>query len=153
VDDFKEVKFIMAELRMPFINFVIVAGRVVNEPDLRYTSKGVAFARFRLAIPKRFKTKDEWKEETTFIDVRAWGNLAERVKDKLSKGNPVIIEGELRSRTFEDTETSKKRTVVELIAKRVQFLEKIPVKEAGLVGEEVVKGEEEGLEGEGEDIF
>jgi single-strand DNA-binding protein len=64
-----------------------------------------------------------WKEETCFVNVVAWGPLAERCGDSLKKGSAVLVEGRLQSRSWE-TEEGQKRTVIEVRADRIQFLDR-----------------------------
>jgi single-strand DNA-binding protein len=119
----------MADLKVPSINFVILSGRLTQDPELRYTPSGRAVARLRLAISRSYKTSSgEWTEDTLFIDASAWGDLGERCSQRLYKGSPVIVEGRLRSRSWE-TDSGQKRTAIEVVAMRVQFLEKSGARE------------------------
>jgi len=114
----------MADLKFPSLNFVLLSGRLVQDPELRYTPSGRPVARMRLASDRRFKDQSgEWQTETLFVDVIAWRDLAERCADKLRKGSPVIVEGYLRSRSWE-TESGQRRSVIEVVGRRIQFLEK-----------------------------
>ncbi|MCD6130765.1 MAG: single-stranded DNA-binding protein [Candidatus Hydrothermae bacterium] len=114
----------MADLKFPNLNFVLLSGRLVQDPELRYTPSGRPVARMRIASDRRFKDQSgEWQTETLFVDVIAWRDLAERCADKLRKGSPVIVEGYLRSRSWE-TESGQRRSVIEVVGRRIQFLEK-----------------------------
>lgn len=113
----------MAELRVPYLNSVVIMGRVTLDPDLRYTPRGTPVLAFRIAVNRRFKSGEEWKDETHYFTVTAWAQLAERLADRLKKGSPVAIQGELRSRSWE-TQTGEKRTAVEILARSVALLEK-----------------------------
>lgn len=115
-----------APLRLGNLNVVILIGRVVMDPDLRYTPKGTAVLNFRIAVNRRYKDKatDEWKEETSFFNVNAWGQQAERLSETMKKGSAVLIEGQLRSRSY-DTQAGDKRYVVEIWANRVQVLDRV----------------------------
>ncbi len=119
----------MADLRVPNINSVILSGRLTQDPELRYTPSGRAVARLRLAVSRPYRSQSgEWTEDTLYIDVSVWGDLGERCSQRLYKGSPVVVEGRLRSRSWE-TEAGQKRTAVEVVAFRVQFLEKFGVSE------------------------
>lgn len=114
----------MADLKFPNLNFVLLSGRLVQDPELRYTPSGRPVTRMRIASDRRFKDQSgEWQTETLFVDVIAWRDLAERCADKLRKGSPVIVEGYLRSRSWE-TESGQRRSVIEVVGRRIQFLEK-----------------------------
>ncbi len=129
----------MADLRLPSINFVILSGRLTRDPELRYTPSGQPVLNMRLASSRRFQVGDDWREETLYIDVVLWGAQAERLGGRLSKGSPVVVEGRLRYREWEGD--TGKRSVIEILAWRVQALEKAAaeVPEGGaLEGEEVL---------------
>ena len=117
----------MAEIRLGYLNAVTLLGRATQDPDLRYTPKGTAVLGFRIALSRRYKDRetDEWKGEDYFFNVNLWGQQAERIGETMKKGSAVLVEGELRSRTWE-TQTGDKRYVVEVHARRVQVLDKYP---------------------------
>ncbi len=120
------------DIRFPELNIVVLSGRLTRDPDLRYTPSGRAVARMRLASSRRYKSATgDWVDDTLFIDLVAWGDLAERCKERLQKGSPVIVQGRLRSREW-TTESGQKRVAFEVVANRIQFLEK-----AGTAIEEV----------------
>ncbi|MEO0236136.1 MAG: single-stranded DNA-binding protein [candidate division WOR-3 bacterium] len=127
----------MAELRLPNINFVIISGRVVEDATLRYTPQGTPTCTVRFASDRNFKNaQGEWVKEALFINLVLFRDLAERSAPRLKRGTPIIVEGTLRSRDFEDPRTRIKRTVFEIVVRRLHFLEK-------LVGEEIIPTMEE----------
>jgi single-strand DNA-binding protein len=112
----------MAEFKMPELNSVIVAGNLTKDPVFRQTTNGTPVVNFSIASNRRFRDKnDDWKEDVCYVGVVAWNRLAESCRDKLKKGNAVLVDGELQSRTFK-TEDSTNRTIVEIKARRIQFL-------------------------------
>jgi single-strand DNA-binding protein len=112
----------MAEFKMPELNSVIVAGNLTKDPVFRQTTNGTPVVNFSIASNRRFRDKnDEWKEDVCYVGVVAWNRLAESCRDKLRKGNAVLVDGELQSRTFK-TDDSTNRTIVEIKARRIQFL-------------------------------
>lgn len=114
----------MSELRVPTLNRVLLSGRLTRDPELRYTPNGNAVCNFSLAVNRRHKDQSgRWQDDTTFINVVAWQAIAENVNKYLHKGSPVMVEGRLESRSWE-TETGQKRTVIEIRADSVRFLEK-----------------------------
>ena len=116
----------MAELKMPEINNVVIAGNLTKDPTFRETSKNTHVVNFHLAVNRRYKdSNNSWQEDVCYVGVVAWNRLANSCKDRLKKGSAVLIDGELQSRTFK-TEDSKNRTIVEIKAKRIQFLNKLP---------------------------
>jgi len=120
-------------LRLGSLNVVILLGRVTMDPDLRYTPKGSAVLSFRIAVNRRYKDKttDEWKDDTSFFNVNVWGQAGERLSETMKKGSAVLVEGQLKSRSWE-TQSGEKRTVVEIWSARTQVLDKTgPAAEMG----------------------
>jgi len=113
------------ELRLGNLNVVILMGRVCMDPELKYLPSGAAVLNFRIAVDHRYKDKatDEWKSDPSFFNVQQWAAGAERSSKLLHKGSPVIVEGSLRSRSWEGKDGEKKYAV-EVSAMRVQCLEK-----------------------------
>ncbi|OGR82549.1 MAG: hypothetical protein A3J74_04965 [Elusimicrobia bacterium RIFCSPHIGHO2_02_FULL_57_9] len=113
-------------LRLPEQNQVTLTGRLTRDPEVFFTPQGTAKCWFSIAVNQNYKDKasGEWKEQVSYIPVVVWRQAAERCKEKLRKGSPVHIEGRLRSREFEDKKSGGKRTVLEVEARRVQFLER-----------------------------
>jgi single-strand DNA-binding protein len=112
-------------LKLVYLNSVILMGRLVADPDIRYTPKGTPHCTFRIAVNRRFKDQNstDWREETYFFTVSIWGPLADRLSDRLKKGSAVLVQGELRSRSW-DTPTGEKRSVVEIHGRSIQILDR-----------------------------
>lgn len=105
-------------------NTVLLTGRLTRDPELKYTANGTAMCRFSLAINRRYKDKTgEFKDDTTFVNCVIWREAGERVGKTVKKGTPVHVEGRLRSYDYQDKE-GKKRSGIEVEARRVQILEK-----------------------------
>lgn len=114
----------MAELKMPELNHVVVAGNLTKDPIFRQTSNGTPVVNFHIAANRRYKdSTNQWQEDVCYVGIVAWNKLADSCKDRLKKGSAVLVDGELQSRTFK-TEDSRNRTIVEIKAKRIQFLNK-----------------------------
>jgi single-strand DNA-binding protein len=113
-----------AGIRLPEINFVVLAGRLVRDGEFAATSGGTSRCLMRGAINRRVKDAKtgEWKDDTFYIDVVAWRELAERAKDKAKKGVAFTVEGRLSGREYEDKNTGQKRQAFEVVANRIQFL-------------------------------
>lgn len=115
----------MADLKMPELNNVIIAGNLTKDPIFRETSNNTPVANFHVAANRRYKDgNNQWQEDVCYVGVVAWNKLADSCKDRLRKGSAVLVDGELQSRTFK-TEDGKNRTIVEIKAKRIQFLNKL----------------------------
>ncbi|MDH7606085.1 MAG: single-stranded DNA-binding protein, partial [Melioribacter sp.] len=103
---------------------VIVAGNLTKDPVFRQTSNNTPVVNFHIAANRRYKdSNNQWQEDVCYVGVVAWNKLADSCRDRLKKGSAVLIDGELQSRTFK-TEDGKNRTIVEIKAKRIQFLNK-----------------------------
>ena len=108
---------------MASYNKVILVGNLTRDPELRYTPSGTAVANLRLAVNRKFRDKSQQlKDETCFITAVVWSKQAETCSQYLHKGSSLLVEGRLQSRSWEDTQTGKQRSVIEVLAERVQFL-------------------------------
>ena len=105
---------------MASFNRILLMGNLTRDPELRFTPNGAAVAGFGLAINRKYKQGDEWKEEVCFIDITVWGKQAENCAEYLSKGRPVFVEGYLKLNSWETD--GQKRTKHEVVANTVQFL-------------------------------
>jgi single-strand DNA-binding protein len=109
---------------MPDLNKVFLVGRLTRDPELRYTGANIPLCKMGLAVSRNYRTKDgERREETVFVDVTAWRGTAEYCGERLRKGNPIMVEGRLRSSEWEDKETGQKRSRIEVQADRIQQLD------------------------------
>ncbi len=115
----------MAELKMPEINSVVIAGNLTKDPVFRQTnSGGTPVVNFSIACNRRFRDSNhQWQEDVCYVGVVAWNKLAESCRDNLRKSAAVLVDGELQSRTWKAQDGSS-RTVVEIKARRIQFLNK-----------------------------
>ncbi len=102
-------------------NRIILIGRLVRDPELRYVPSGHPVANFTLAVDRPFKDS-EGKREADFIDVVTWRKTAEQVSQYLTKGRMVAVEGRLQIRSYE-TQDGQKRKVAEVVADGVRFLD------------------------------
>lgn len=115
----------MAELKMPELNSIMITGNLTKNPVYRKTSNSTPVVNFHIAANRRFKdSTNAWQEDVCYVGVVAWNKLAESCKNRLKKGSAVLVDGELQSRTFK-TDDGKSRTIVEIKAKRIQFLNKV----------------------------
>lgn len=103
------------------INRVVLVGRLVRDPECRYTQSGIAVARFTLACDRSF-TGQDGKKETDFIDCTVWRKQAENVAQYLKKGNMAGVDGRLQISSYEGQD-GQKRQRAEVVADSVRFLE------------------------------
>ncbi len=123
---------------MPDINSVMIAGNLTTAPSFRKTTNGTPVANFYIASNRRFKDNTgQWRENVCYVGVVAWYKLAESCAENLHKGSAVLVDGELQSRIWKNEDGSTKN-VVEIKARRIQFLNKrLPSGEMVADGEEM----------------
>lgn len=102
------------------LNRIVLIGRLVKDPELRYTPNGKAVASFTLAADRPFRNK-EGEREADFINVVVWGAQAESSANYLSKGKLAAVDGRLQIRSFEGQD-GQRRWVTEVVAENVRFL-------------------------------
>ena len=100
------------------INQVILLGRLTRDPEQRTTSTGKTIASFSLAVDRGGDS-----DAADFFNVTAWEKLGELVMQYLAKGRRVLVQGRLRQDSWDDKETGKKRSRVEVTATDVTFLD------------------------------
>lgn len=81
---------------MASLNHVVLVGRVTKDPEMKYSSSGIAVTTFSLAVDRRYKGKDGEKQ-TDFFRCKAWRNTAEFVEKYVSKGRLVAVEGSIET--------------------------------------------------------
>ncbi len=104
------------------LNKIILLGRLVADPELRYTATGKAVAQFTLAVDRPFANQ-EGKKEADFIPVILWGKTAEAAANYSFKGQRLLVEGRLQIRSYEAKDGSK-RWATEVIGNSIEFIEK-----------------------------
>lgn len=103
------------------MNKVVLLGRMVADPELRTTQGGNSVTTFTVAVD-RPPVKDK-ERETDWIDVVAWRGTAEFICRYFGKGSPIILEGTLQSRNWEDKNGNKRKSI-EVLATNVEFVPK-----------------------------
>jgi len=111
------------ELRFPRINTVILSGRLTRDVELRYTPNGTPVAKLGIAFSHVYQKDGEWIEESSFLDVTVWSRRAEQCAEYLHKGSPVIVEGYIKTRIWQDKENQNRKSV-DIVSTRVHFLER-----------------------------
>ena len=126
---------------MASFNKVMLMGNLTRDPELRYTSNGSAVTSFGLAVNRKFKQGDEWKDDVCFVDITVWGKQGENCAEYLSKGRPAFIEGFLKFSTWESD--GQKRNKLEVVANTVQFLGSRGDSSGETSGEQTTKSDED----------
>jgi single-strand DNA-binding protein len=102
------------------LNRIVLIGRLVADPQLRYTQSGIAVTNFRIAVDRPF-TNQQGERETDFIDIVCWRKLAETVANHLNKGRLVAVDGRLQIRQYEWE--GQRRQAAEVYADDIRFLD------------------------------
>lgn len=109
------------ETRRHMDSTITIVGNLARDPELRFTPSGQAVASFGVAVNRRWQNKQtqEWEEQVSFIDVTAWGSLAENVSESLEKGARVLVTGRIEQQSWDDKDTGAKRSKLQLVADSV----------------------------------
>lgn len=102
------------------MNRSILVGRLTKDPELRYTTNGIAVTRFTLAVNQSFKSKNG-ERKTDFINIVVWRKQAENVATFLGKGAQIAVDGRIQTGNYEDA-TGKRIYTFEIVADTVSFL-------------------------------
>ena len=106
---------------MASFNKVILIGNLVADPELKKTPSGVSVTSFRIAVNRRFSKQGE-QAQTDFIDIVAWQQRAEFVTRYFSKGKPILVCGQLQTRSWTD-QNGQKHYATEVVADEASFVE------------------------------
>lgn len=103
------------------MNKVILIGRLIKDPELRYTSNNIAVATFTIAVNREYANQNG-EREADFINIQVWKKQAENCNKYLTKGSKVAIDGRIQTRNYED-QNGNRRYLTEVIADSIQFLD------------------------------
>ena len=105
---------------MKDLDHVVLIGRCVKDAVLKYTAGGTAVSKFSIAVNRRVKAGDQWKDEASFFEINLWGKQAESLNQYLIKGKQIAVTGELvQDRWIQD---GQNRSKVYIKADDVQLL-------------------------------
>jgi len=106
------------------MNFILISGRLTRDPDNRMTQKGQTVCSFDVAVNRRYldNASGEWKDEVAYVPVTVFGAAADRCKDRLKKGAPVLVEGRITMNEFTD-KSGQNRKVLRVSSRRLQILQ------------------------------
>ncbi len=104
---------------MAGINHIVLIGRLVRDPELRYTTLGTPVARFTLAVDRR--PRMDGTKEADFIQIIVWGKQGESCANFLTNGRQVAVEGHLQIRIYQGDDGQNHKNA-EVVAEKVQFL-------------------------------
>lgn len=108
---------------MANFNKVYLIGNLTRDPELRVTPKGTAICQFGLAVNRQFKDESgAMRDDTTFVDIEAWGRQGETISKYCTKGRPLFVEGRLKLDQWEDKASGQKRSKLKVVLEGFQFL-------------------------------
>lgn len=108
---------------MANFNKVYLIGNLTRDPELRVTPKGTTICQFGLAVNRQFKDESgAMRDETTFVDIEAWGKQGETIAKYCTKGRPLFVEGRLKFDQWEDKTSGQKRSKLKVVLEGFQFL-------------------------------
>lgn len=102
------------------INRTVIVGRLVVDPELRFTPSGIASCKFRVAVNRPFKNEGE--QQADFISCVAWRKQAENLANFMKKGSLIGLEGRIQTGSYEGQE-GKRVYTTDVVADSIQFLE------------------------------
>lgn len=107
---------------MAAFNKVILIGNLTRDPDLRVTNTGLSICKLGLAVNRNYTTKEgDSKDETTYVDIDAFGKQAEILSKYMQKGKPLMIEGRLKLDQWESSD-GQKRSKLGVVLENFQFI-------------------------------
>ena len=108
---------------MANLNKVMLIGNLTRDPEIKYTPKGTAIAAFGLAVNRNYSTETgEKREEVTFVDLEAYGRVAEIIGEYCKTGRPLFVEGRLKLDTWDDKQSGQKRSKMKVVVENMQLL-------------------------------
>jgi len=104
------------------LNVVVLQGNLTRDPETRFTQAGLAIVSFGIAVNSGFGSKEERKEEVSFIDCTAFGKQGEALARFFNKGKQILIQGRIRQERWEDKTTGGKRSKLSVIVESFNFV-------------------------------
>jgi single-strand DNA-binding protein len=105
---------------MASLNQIFIAGNVGNEPEMRFTPSGVGITQINVAVnDPKLQADGTWKDNTQWFKVICFNKIAERVNEKVKKGDPVLCVGKLQVSRWDDKNTGEHRFGLEVVANKV----------------------------------
>jgi len=114
---------------MKNLNFIIVEGNLVRDPEFRETEAGLPMCRFTVANNYSYKKNDQWINDVNFINIVTWSKTAENCGQYLKKGHPVRIKGRV-DQSYVKREDGRSISMIDVVAQTVEFLPRVRREEA-----------------------
>jgi single-strand DNA-binding protein len=109
------------------VNKVFIAGNLARDPEASVVTSGQAVTNLHIATNRKYKGGNgQVKEEVTYVGVEVWGKAAEDCAKFLKKGSTVHVEGRLKLKEWVPKGESQKRSMLEVVCERIQFIDRLP---------------------------
>lgn len=106
---------------MTQMNAVYLRGNLTRDPEKRFLPSGSSVVNFGLAVNRRYRSGEEWKEDTCFVDIVVYGKQGDWIVEQCRKGSPLLVEGRLSYRTWQGQDGTK-RSKHEVVANTIHIL-------------------------------
>lgn len=106
---------------MAQMNQVYLRGNLTRDPEKRFLPSGSSVVNFGLAVNRRYRSGDDWREDTCFVDIVVFGRQGDWVMESCTKGSPVLVEGRLSFSSWE-AQDGTRRSKHEVVAYNVHFI-------------------------------
>ena len=106
---------------MASFNKVILIGNMTADPELKQTAAGISVCSFTIAVNRRFARAEQGQQSVDFINIVTWRQSAEFVSRYFKKGNPILVCGQIQTRSWTDNQ-NQKRYATEVVADEVSFV-------------------------------
>lgn len=101
----------------------IICGNITRDPELRTTASGTKVCGFSVAVNRTYRdASGDMKETVSYIECSAWGKAAETISQYMKKGSGILVSGRLNQRTWDDKDTGKKRSAIEIVVEEFNFV-------------------------------
>src|SRR5512142_3134361 len=119
---------------MPALNRIQLIGYLGRDPESRFTPSGKRVTHFSLGVTQHWRTAEDDRESTEWINVEAWERLSETCQEYLRKCSLVYIAGRIKTDKYEDNGSN--RYVTKVVASQAQCLDRTPSDENGYAAED-----------------
>jgi single-strand DNA-binding protein len=104
-------------------NKVILLGNLTADPETRTTPSGQSVTSFSIAVTRTWNDANgQRQEETSFINCTAWGQRGEVIAKYVGKGRQLLVSGRLQQRSWDDKDTGKKRSAIDVVVEEFSFV-------------------------------
>ena len=105
-----------------YLNKAIIIGNLTRDPELKSLPSGIKVCSFSLATNRVWKDANgQRQEQTEYHNVVVFGRQAETVAQYMKKGNSMMVEGRMQTRSWDDKNSGEKKYRTEIIAEKTQF--------------------------------